>query len=86
MCAVQNQSSNSGFFAKPNFPTQADFPGISAVRAISFPEFALLALPRSRNGGEGALRHSDSSSRSFAHIFLVCSVRTQLTQRHLRII
>ena len=41
---------------------------------------------KSRNGGGGALRHFDSCSRPFAHIFLVCSVRTQLTQRHLRII
>ena len=95
MCAVENQSSDSGLFghlweAKPNFPTQADFPGISAVRAISFPEFALLALPRSRNGGEGALRHSDSSSRPFAVSFLVCSVRTipdsKTLENHLKLV
>ena len=62
----------------------------SAVRAISFPEFALLAMPRSRNGGEGALRHSDSSWRMFAVIFLVCSVRTiadsKTLENHLKLV
>ena len=62
-----------------------------AVRAISFPEFALLALPRSRNGGVGALRHSDSSSRSFAVIFLVCSVSShtadsKILENHLKLV
>ena len=50
----------------------------------------MLALPRSRNGGEGALRHSDSSSRPFADIFLVCSVRTiadsKTLENHLKLV
>ena len=41
-------------------------------------------------GGEGALRHSDSSSRSFAVIFLVCSVRTiadsKTLENHLKLV
>ena len=73
--------------SQTKFSNPGGFPWYSAVRAFQ-PLGRALGL-KSRNGGGRALRlYFDSSSRMFAHIFLVCSVRTiadlEILETHLK--